>query len=77
MSGRDTHVQTEVAARCEGCEWFASAANAQGLAAQHHDRSGHTVLVDIERSVRYGGGTSGEHRHAQLVAGGQAVLDVG
>ena len=39
---------------CHGGDavWFQN--NAQGLAAQHHDKTGHPTWVDIVTVVRYG-----------------------
>ena len=41
-------------ARCDGCAWSSTAANAMGKAAQHHDRTGHVVHVDYVRHVKRG-----------------------
>lgn len=46
--------QRALHAWCENCAWESDAANAQGTAARHHDRSGHTVHVVI--AVTYGDG---------------------
>lgn len=40
-------------ARCETCGWECYTANAQGLGAQHSDRHGHTVHVDMARATTY------------------------
>lgn len=40
---------------CHGGEPMWTAKNAQGLAAQHHDRTGHTTWVDVYMCIRYGG----------------------
>lgn len=53
--GRETHVtKPYLEAECQDCDWSAFRANAQGLAAQHHDRTGHSVRVEITRAVWYG-----------------------
>lgn len=41
---------------CNGMEaiWFAS--NAQGVAARHHDATGHQTWADVTMMVRYGDG---------------------
>jgi hypothetical protein len=39
---------------CERCSAKWTAANAQGLASQHHDKSGHVVSVTITRKFTYG-----------------------
>jgi hypothetical protein len=41
------------AAYCEVCGWECTAKNAQGLAAQHHDRTGHKVTVEVCRTIVY------------------------
>jgi len=42
-------------ATCCSCEWRQEKSNALPLAAQHHDRTGHQVHVQITRVVVYGG----------------------
>lgn len=54
---RETGVARDVMAgcvQCHGgdCHWFGK--NAQGVAARHHDATGHTVIVDVHMSIRYG-----------------------
>lgn len=39
---------------CRGCDWHYEGMNGLGLAAQHHDRTGHTVDVDTFGFVTYG-----------------------
>lgn len=39
---------------CKGDEPIWTGANAQALAAQHHDKHKHTTWCDIQMSVRYG-----------------------
>jgi hypothetical protein len=60
---RETHnIRPHFIAECRGserdgrsCSWGPHyTRNAQGLAAQHHDKTGHTVRVEIERTVYYG-----------------------
>lgn len=41
-------------ARCHTCDWSRYDNGAQGAAAQHHDRTGHTVSVEVTRCVWYG-----------------------
>ena len=45
----------EYVAECQvsSCGWSSAAANAQGSAAQHHDRTGHTVRVEVVRVIVY------------------------
>ena len=38
---------------CEVCGWEAHGCNALGLAAQHHDRTGHSVGIDVTGHVSY------------------------
>ena len=40
-------------ALCADCGWELFAKNALGLAAQHHDRTGHNVNVEIHGHVSY------------------------
>jgi len=57
MSGREAHVtRPDLRAECRepGCGWTAYRRNALGIAARHHDTTGHTVRVEIERVVYYG-----------------------
>ena len=53
MGKRETWTGLTVHAWCDDCEkkWFSK--NAQGVAAQHCDRYGHVVHVEIARSVSY------------------------
>jgi hypothetical protein len=41
-------------ARCDDCEWEVFSRNSLGLAAQHHDRTGHTVHANSTVGVTYG-----------------------
>jgi len=34
-------------ANCSDCDWFVEAKNAMGVAAQHADREGHEVDLDL------------------------------
>lgn len=43
-----------VAAACRECGWHSNERNALGAAAQHHDRTGHTVRVEQLTTVTYG-----------------------
>lgn len=49
-----TSTQRAPVARCEGCQWNDVDAGALGRAAQHHDRTGHIVIVEQTRVIRYG-----------------------
>lgn len=51
---RQTATTTAVRAACLRCHWTATEANAQGIAAQHHDRTGHPVNVELTRIITYG-----------------------
>ncbi len=46
----------EAFAECETCGQKFRSKNSLGLAAQHHDRTGHVVRASQTISVRYGGG---------------------
>jgi hypothetical protein len=39
---------------CDECDWTSTRRNAQGVAALHHDRTGHRVRVRQTRMVVYG-----------------------
>lgn len=41
-------------ARCQDCEWEQGKRNAVGLAAQHHDKTGHTVTIEVEKVIVFG-----------------------
>ena len=43
----------DVRAECLTCGWTCTAKNAQGLAAQHHDRTQHRVTVEINQNITY------------------------
>ena len=52
---RQAHTQTiRLDAHCRDCEWKTEAHNGMGNAARHHDATGHTVLVEVDRLVVYG-----------------------
>ena len=38
---------------CQDCGWETYGKNGLGIAAQHHDRTGHTVTIDVEGQVKY------------------------
>jgi len=40
-------------ARCQDCAWETCGKNGLGNAAQHHDRTGHTVSTDVSGNVMY------------------------
>jgi len=50
---------------CEDCEFNTAGKNGLGLAAQHHDRTGHNVNVDVEGHVSY----VNDEEHARREAG--------
>jgi len=50
---RHTWTSWDYHAICEDCGWEVHAKNGLGIAAQHHDRTGHTVVIDVYGSVRY------------------------
>lgn len=50
-------------AQCEdGCGFEQYARNAQALAAQHHDKTGHKVRVEVSYAVIYGEDSPGQRR---------------
>ena len=54
---RPTHRSRDIVAGCFICKGTApiwTAANAQALAAKHHDATGHQTWCDIVMSIRYG-----------------------
>lgn len=57
MGRPHTHEQVRARATCQRCAWSTVAANAQALAAQHYDRKGHTVAVEITNRITYGANT--------------------
>lgn len=57
MTTRKTFVSRNVFAGCFECggrdaKWFGP--NAQGVAARHHDATGHTTWAEVALSIRYG-----------------------
>lgn len=57
MALRNTYTSRTLFAGCFECSgsearWFGP--NSQGVAARHHDATGHTTWVDIAMSIRYG-----------------------
>ena len=57
MKARRTFTSRDVRAGCFVChgseaQWYGG--QAQGTAAQHHDRTGHATWCDVVMSVRYG-----------------------
>lgn len=56
---RHTAVSRDVFAGCFDCygseaKWWGG--NSQGVAARHHDATGHTTWVEVAMSVKYGDG---------------------
>jgi hypothetical protein len=43
----------EILATCDDCGWSCEARNAQGLASQHAERTGHLVQVTATRHYEY------------------------
>lgn len=59
MTYRETWTSRDVMAGCYECNgsikiWDGK--NAQGVAARHHDATGHTTWVDVNLRIRYGDG---------------------
>ncbi len=54
---RETWVGRDVLAgcyQCNGVDLLWHGPNAQGVAARHHDATGHTTWVDVYMSITYG-----------------------
>lgn len=54
---RETWTSRDVKAGCETChghEAHWTGKNAQGVAARHHDATGHTVWVEVFMNISYG-----------------------
>ena len=49
--------------QCQGCGFNTRGVNGLGLAAQHHDRTGHTISIDVTGSVQY----ASDEDHARLL----------
>ena len=57
MPLRETWVGRSVIAgcfQCNGSDALWTSPNAQGVAARHHDATGHTTWVDVNLSITYG-----------------------
>lgn len=54
MSRHVTTTTRRLAAWCASCEWTTDAGNGLGNAARHHDATGHTVTVEVDRTIVYG-----------------------
>lgn len=55
MRRETTVVPAVYLAECQDCGWMSGwSRNALGLAAQHHDRTGHLVRCGVERAIYYG-----------------------
>ncbi len=53
MKRRNTKTDLGYEARCWDCGWAVRGRNGLGLAAQHHDRTGHTVQINVFGVVVY------------------------
>lgn len=53
MRRRNTWTYWTYNAKCQDCGWAVSGRNGLGLAAQHYDRTGHTVYTNVEGLVKY------------------------
>lgn len=69
MSRQTTVGRADYFVECHGCDWTASTANAMGLAARHHDATGHAVRIETNRVVIYG--------DPRAPAPGQEALELG
>lgn len=57
---RRTYISRDVFAgcfECNGSDFIWSSKNAQGVAARHHDATGHTTWVEVNMSIKYGDGS--------------------
>lgn len=52
----------DVRAGCEQCGKRWDAPNAQGVAARHHDATGHKTWVEVEMHITYGGSLAARRR---------------
>jgi len=50
---RNTRRFFDYFAKCTECDWKLASKNALGLAAQHHDRTGHSIGIDVNGHVSY------------------------
>ncbi len=53
MSRRNTWRWFDYSVFCQGCDWKYFGKNGLGLAAQHHDKYGHSVNVEVTGGVSY------------------------
>ncbi|WP_375380110.1 hypothetical protein [uncultured Sphingomonas sp.] len=68
IANRPTFTSREVRAGCFVCHgsdanWHGG--NAQGVAARHHDATGHSTWCDVHMSIRYGEDAA-DHRQADI-----------
>jgi len=56
-------------AECRDCGWRTRGKNALGLGAQHYNRTGHTVAIDVEGNVTYCGDAENARRVAAKQGG--------
>ena len=54
MKPRKTGRFTEYYAECHDCKFIQEGKNALGISAQHHDRTGHRISIEIRTTVMYG-----------------------
>jgi hypothetical protein len=52
---RQTRIKRVVSAGCSTCMKSWSGGNAQGVAAKHHDQTGHVTWARVDMLVTYGG----------------------
>ncbi len=67
---RQTNTVTTIEAQCGTCTWASELPNAVGVAAIHHDKTGHVVNVHVARTITYGDPSTPE---AQIP--GQLTID--
>lgn len=70
MTLRETWVSRSVIAgcfQCNGSDALWTSPNAQGVAARHHDATGHTTWADVNLSIRYGDKNKDERTETKKV----------
>lgn len=75
MSGRRYGVVRDVMAgcfECYGSEAHWRGGNAQGVAARHHDATGHTTWCDVTMMIRYGARTEAKSPSLEEKPDGQS-----
>lgn len=74
MAPRPFTTHRTVRAGCLGCGAAWTGGNAQGVAAKHYDQTGHTTWVEVQMTIRYGGGDAKPAAKAARKAPSAAAL---